>query len=679
MNEGREIPAVSPARNPARRLARSGQMVCALLGCVTLTVALLWGADRLFPPDMSRARAFALLMQDRRGEVMDGRVSGDGAWRFATPAASVDPHYRAMLLAIEDRRFWLHPGIDPLSLLRAGYQLTTRGHIVSGGSTLAMQTARLLSPHRHSWRGKIQDMARALQLEWRYGHRGVLDLYLTLAPESRNIEGIRAASLLWFGHEPLHLSDEEAALLIMMARHPEALRPDRHPQAAHRAVAALLAGHPSLRTAGEATPFALIPAGIVHEAQGALTWQWRQGTRNVYQASLDRRIQSNLARILRQTPPPEGGTWAVLVAQRDGGIAAWQGNAGNGCSGCAADMITSWRSPGSTLKPAIYALAFQLGYLAPDTLIQDRATRFGGYAPRNYDRVFHGTTTIRNALQRSYNLPAVRALDMIGASYFAGTLDAAGIRLKLPPATPPSLALALGGVGITPLDLARLYGIFANHGMSRPVGLDWPVAPSEGMRMIGGHAAHQIMSILRGTPLPKGRIDTQDQRMAFKTGTSYGQRDAWAVGVRGDWIVVVWGGRPDGTAVPGITGLGTSAPLLMNVFDILPPEGDEGPDAMAPAASLSPALVRARDNAGPRIVQPGNGGVVECFAEDGQVTPLGLVASGGTEPYRWLVNGVPLDTPVGITPSWKPDSPGFVHIALVDATGAGSAVDIRIR
>lgn len=654
------------------------------LGGVSVAALCLSGglcaADRLFPPDMRRAEQQALLMQDMRGELLDGRVSPDGAWRFATQREAVDPRYLALLLQVEDRRFWIHPGVDPLSLLRAGFQLASRGHIVSGGSTLAMQTARLLTPHRHTMRGKIVDMLRGLQLEWRYGRQGVLDLYLTLAPESRNIEGIRAAALLWFGHEPLYLSAEESALLIVMARHPESLRPDRHPLAARAQVARLLAKQPAegwMRRG--AMPFALHIGHLVHEAPGPLNWQWRKGVRGVFQSSIDRRLQVSLAGILRETPPPPGGTWAVLVARRDGSIAAWQGNAGNGCSGCAGDMITAWRSPGSALKPAIYGMAFQLGLLAPDTIIQDRASHFGGYAPRNYDRIFHGTTTVRMALQRSYNLPAVRALDMIGAGYFAGTLEATGIGLRLPPNTSPSLALALGGVGITPLDLGRLYVALANQGVSRPLSLGWPVETAPGTRLIGVRASRQILSILGGTPLPKGRVETGEGRVAFKTGTSYGQRDAWAAGLRGDWAVVVWGGRPDGTAIPGITGLGTSAPVLMHVFDILPESGVLPADMTPVQATLSPALQKLDEKHGPQIVQPVNGGRVECFAEDGHVTPLGLVASGGIEPYRWLINGVPLDTPIGITPSWTPDGPGFAHIALIDATGAGNAVDIRVQ
>lgn len=667
-----------------RRLRRPRPAWLERVGCICgvalLLGGLLWGADRLLPPDMRRAQQQALLLQDMRGDVLDGRVSSDGAWRFKTTREAVDARYLTLLIQIEDRRFWLHPGIDPFSLLRASFQLVTRGRIVSGGSTLAMQTARLLTPHRHSLRGKVLDMLRAVQLEWRYGRRGVLDLYLTLAPESRNIEGIRAGSLLWFGHEPLHLTQQEAALLIVMARHPEAMRADRHPEAARAAISRLLAALPdSVSSLRGPPPYILRVDRLVHEAPDPLNWQWRKGVRGVYRASIDRRIQADVATILHDTPPPPRGTWAVLVARRDGSIASWHGSARNGCSGCAGDMITAWRSPGSTLKPAIYGMAFQLGLLAPDTIIQDRAARYGSYAPRNYDRIFHGTTTVKTALQRSYNLPAVHALDLIGPGYFAGTLDSAGIRLKLPPGTSPSLALALGGVGISPFDLTRLYVAFANRGISLPLGLGWPVETFSGTRVIGARASRQVLSILAGTPLPKGRAETGGSRVAFKTGTSYGQRDAWAVGVRGDWVVTVWAGRPDGTASPGITGLGTSAPVLMHVFDLLPEQGPSFVEAIPSQTSLSPALRQLHEKGGPRIAQPENKAVVECFSEDGRVTPLGLVASGGKEPYRWMINGVPLETPVGMTPSWTPDGPGFAHIALIDATGAGSAVDIRVR
>ena len=199
-----------------------------LLVAVVLPAGMLWMLDRLLPPDLSRLHASALILNDRTGARLDGRTSVDGMWRLPLAAPQVDPVYLQMLLRTEDRRFYWHPGVDPLSMARAFAQLVMRGHIVSGGSTLAMQASRLLSPHRHSLRGKLLDMARAVQLEWRYGRRGVLDIYLTLTPEGGNIEGVRAGSLLYFGHEPDHLAPQEAALLVAIPRHPATLRPGRH-------------------------------------------------------------------------------------------------------------------------------------------------------------------------------------------------------------------------------------------------------------------------------------------------------------------------------------------------------------------------------------------------------------------------------------------------------------------
>lgn len=423
------------------------------------------GADRIFPPDLSRAQQQALILQDRDGATLDGRVSSDGSWRLATRRADVDPSYLALLLKTEDRRFWWHPGIDPFSLVRAAAQLVVRGHVVSGGSTLAMQTSRLLTPHRHTWRGKAEDMLRALQLEWRFGHRGVLNLYLTLAPEGGAVEGVRAGALHWFGHDPARLRPAEAALLVALPRRPTALRPDRHPQAALRATGQVLA-RVGL-AAPDALPLRSEAGGSVHDARSLLAREWSSGARGVVRTSLQRETQRTVLRILRATPPTRLGGWAAIVLRRDGGVVAWVGNAGNDCPGCEADMITAWRSPGSALKPFIYGLAFQQGLLMPDTILHDNAMRFSSYMPRNYDRVFHGATTVRTALQQSYNLPAVRTLDLIGARYFINTLHNNGVDLRLPKGASPNLAIALGGAGVRLIDLARLYNALAQGGSVR--------------------------------------------------------------------------------------------------------------------------------------------------------------------------------------------------------------------
>lgn len=653
------------------RLTMMGGAAC------LLTTTLLLTLDRLFPPDLHRAQAQALVLYDTTGAPLDGRVSTDGSWRLTTNRAAVDPAYLALLLRTEDRRFWWHPGVDPFSILRAAGQLVLRGHIVSGGSTLAMQTARLLTPHRHTWRGKVEDALRALQLEWRYGHAGVLDLYLSLAPEGGAIEGTAAGSLFWFGHSAAHLSPAEAALLVALPRRPAALRPDRHPQAAQQAAALVLARAGTPVPDGLAQHFGT--AHVPHDAPSVLTYLWRTGARGPVRTSLERPMQETVLRILRATPPPRLGGWAALVLRPDSSVAAWAGNAGNDCPGCAMDMVTAWRSPGSTLKPFIYALAFQRGVLAPDTILHDRATRFANYAPRNYDRVFHGSTTVRTALQQSYNLPAVRALDLIGARYFRATLQDNGVELRLPKGATPSLALALGGAGVRMLDLARLYNALAHEGLSTPPSVTEPAPDIQPTRLFSSAVARQVLGILRGTPLPNGMQDSPARSLAFKTGTSYGQRDAWAAGVQAGWTVVVWAGRPDGASSPGITGLHVAAPVMTRIMDTLPAGPDTVGTPLRALAPLAPSLQVLPEHEGPRVLSPPNGAVIESFGPDGAATPVGLEASGGAQPYRWMINNQPLATPPGLAASWQPDGPGFAHVAVVDALGRASSVTIQVH
>ncbi|QDH16986.1 penicillin-binding protein 1C [Swingsia samuiensis] len=635
-------------------------------------------ADRVFPPDLSRAQAYALILHDQDGHSLDARVSADGYWRLPIKPMDIDPVYQKLLLKTEDRRFWWHPGVDPFAVMRAAGQLVIRGHIVSGGSTLAMQTARLLTPHRHSWRGKIEDALRAIQLVWRYGHRGVLNLYVTLAPEGGSIEGVRMGSLHWFGHEPKYLSPSEAALLVALPRRPTALRPDRHPKAALSAMKPIMAHIHMLPP--ESLPLRLDKGRTCHDAPSLLAHEWHMKVRGVVRTTLDREQQETVLRILHMSNPPRRGGWAALVVRRNGTVAAWVGNAGNECPGCAADMVLAWRSPGSTLKPFIYGLAFQQGLLSSETLMQDKVARFSSYTPRNYDRVFHGATTVRTALQQSYNLPAVRALDLIGARYFTQTLLDSGIDIRLPRGASPNLAIALGGAGVRMLDLGQLYNALARDGLSAPLKVVRSEEQKEqSVRLFSREVAQQILSILRGTPLPTGMLNSPDRSLAFKTGTSYGQRDAWAAGVRHGWTVVVWGGRPDGAPSPGITGLRVAAPVMAQIMDTLP----NGPHTLEPftraSGRIAPSLAALPEKSGPHLVSPPDGATVESFSDDGTATPIGFEATGGTAPYRWIVNGHVLNIPTGGTPSWVPDGPGFVHITVIDAEGRSASATVRVR
>ncbi len=658
--------------------------------------------DRLCPPDLTRWANLSNVVLAADGSVLNVATTKDGMWRLATRPAAVDPHYRAMLMATEDHRFRDHPGVDPLAAMRAAWQLAANGRIVSGGSTLTMQVARLLEPHKRSVLGKLHDAVRAVQLELRFDKDEILAMYLTLAPFGGNVEGVRAASLAWFGHEPDRLTPGEAAILVALPQRPTALRPDRHPQASNAAAARILrrlADAGRIPTADLETPPPAIAARrafprfaehVAHRFAG-------NGAQPI-RTTLDARIQTATERLAAEVAGrmTDGGDLAILVIDnRDLSVRAWVGGVRS-----ALDLVRRRRSPGSALKPFIYGLAFDDLALLPDSLIEDRPIRIGDYAPENFDRGFHGQVTARFALQQSLNVPAIVLLDRVGPGRMAATLRDAGARLSFPNAeAAPALPLALGGVGISLLDLTRLYAALAHDGRSAAPHIQETATHGAGTLMTQ-RAARMITDILRASPPPDGRVATgviRDPRpIAYKTGTSYGFRDAWAVGYSPSWTVGVWSGRADGTPRPGYYGRNMAAPVLYAVFDRLPAETE--PDPLAPAADGLDTAVSApvplglrrfteRDSSRmpgnavpPRIQFPPDGSQLDLMREDGQRGPLRLEANSGTPPYRWSVNGMPVPAPRWAgTPSWQPDGPGFARVTVVDAAGRRASASVRIR
>lgn len=645
-------------------------------------------ADRFNPPDLHRAEQAALLVQARDHTLLDGHTSRDGFWRLPVESQDVDPTYIKLLMVTEDHRFDSHPGVDPQALARAIWQLARRGHIVSGGSTLAMQTSRLLTPHRHTWGGKLRDILRALQLEWRFGRRGVLNLYLTLAPEGTNIEGIRAASLLYFGHEPRHLTLTEAAFLVTLPRRPAALRPDRHPDAL------LNAAHRTLQRATPLQPVAWPTPdtrSVPHDAPELAGHFLSAGRRGVVVTTLDARLQRNARQVLASHPAPLRGTFAALIVNHERQIVAWVGGAEHKAPGNAIDAVLAPRSPGSTLKPFVYGMAFENGWMTPHTHVRDSRLAIGGYAPKDFDHTFRGETTVSEALQLSLNVPAIQALERVGPSRFMDRLSACGVRLRLPEnpdgtQSAPSLAVVLGGAGISLHDLTMLYAALDHNGHVAPLRREptdlKSAAPAPETILLSSRANADIRTILRGTAPPAGVASWEG--VAFKTGTSYGNRDGWAMASTPQATVGVWAGRPDGTASPGLTGRDTAGPVLAALLSLLSsPPHTSAPPAGAQlhraVAVLSPALRSLQQRQAPQIIFPRNHSEIESSSSEGTMLPVGLEGSGGHPPYHWYINGIPLDVPPGAQPSWTPDAPGFAHITLADAQNAHATIDIRIR
>lgn len=680
-----------------------------LFGAALIGVAASAGAfavlDWVSPPNFARYEARAQIVTDRAGQPLRAFMSSDEKWRLATVPGDVDPLYLQMLIAYEDKRFWRHRGVDPLAVGRAVFQAATTGRVSSGASTLTMQAVRLLEPRPRGLPAKLVETWRAIQLEARLSKAEILSIYLTLAPFGGAVEGVAAASRKLFGRPPTLLTPAEAALLVALPQSPAARRPDRHPASARaarqrvlaRAEAAGVIPAVTLSTAALAAlpaRYLDLPFNAPHLAEEVMR---RAGDVGHVRTTLDRDLQAALERRLArvQSDFPAPTTAAALIV--DAATAEVRALAGgpdyfdHDRAGML-DMTAVERSPGSALKPFVYGLAFDRLIARPDTLIADRPFREGTYAPRNFDSGYAGDVTISEALTRSLNIPAVKALRRVGPARFDAALATAGVDLKFDREKgDPSLALVLGGVGLRLRDLARLY--IALHGGRVPDAL--ALQPGQKIawrRLLSPGAAADLRQILEMASPPPGHggelggdAGTRP-RIAYKTGTSYGFRDAVAVGLVRGHVIAVWIGRPDSAHCSGCIGRTAAGPILFDLARLAP---DGAAPAKAPPRPSTPArLLRfdrpkmpglARAPTGRRAVEIG-------FPADGVRLSLGgsgqapLFATGGAGPYRWLVDGAPLGAsrPGGRLP-WRPDGPGFHEIVALDRDGAAARVRVFVE
>ncbi|WP_446009146.1 penicillin-binding protein 1C [Candidatus Electrothrix sp.] len=661
-----------------------------------------------FPPPCSTK------IVDRNGELLRLFTTKDGYWRLPAQLESrngntaVDPEFIRLLLACEDKRFWSHHGVDPLAMSRALFQFITQGRVVSGASTITMQTVRLLRPHPRTLWHKIIEMLQALRLEQQLSKQEILETYLTLTPYGGNIEGIEAACRFYFQKDAARITPSQAALLISLPQSPERRRPDRHHEQAvvardrflHRlheeglltAEQVQLGKEQPIPHKRSPTPF-LAP----HLSQ-------RLAARFVDQqdikTSLLKALQEQLETIAAQVQDKLGAdgkkTLALLVVENQGRrVLAHVGSGDFWTNGM--DLTRAQRSPGSALKPFIYGLAFEQGFLHPETRILDRPTRFGSYGPGNFDGRYRGWVAVREALHRSLNLPAVQVLERVGPQRLLSRFAQLG--LAVDPDKPPGLSLALGGTATSLIELTGLYAALADKGRYSPLSYS-PNGPAPSrQKMLSRAAAWYVDDILRTRPPRSGLVakDLQGTRIRYKTGTSYGYRDAWALGYTPDYTVGIWIGRPDWGYGKETTGANSAVPVLLRVFAALSTnqelqriglhEKSKEKNNRLPAEVL---LVRHNQlpvhlqwfsrTAGsgqgintPRIFFPVDGSTMQLEKEP----LLALKSHGGTPPFHWLVNGRPLgrEHHEAIT-SYSPEGPGLTRITLVDSRGKRDTVSV---
>ena len=682
---------------------------------------------RSLPPlDLSAAADRSTVVLDREGKLLRPFLTADGRWKLPVTSEDVDPRYLAMLKAFEDKRFDSHRGIDPLGMLRAAGQMLRNGRVVSGGSTLTMQVARLLEPREErTLAAKLRQAVRAVELERRFDKAGILDLYLTLAPFGGNLEGVRAASFAWFGKEPKRLSTAEAALLVALPQSPETRRPDRFVEAARKArervlerveQAGLATSDEVAAARAEPIPTARRPFPNLspHIAEQAVA---EAPAERVQKLSLDARLQAALEGLARERSlglAPQVSIAILAVDNETGEIRASVGGVDYFAAERAGslDLTRALRSPGSALKPVIYALAFDNGIAHPETMLEDRPARYGIYIPENFDRDFQGMVSARKALQLSLNVPAVELLSALGPQRFLSRLRDAGIAVAMPKESgAPGLAVGLGGLGITLQDLTRAYVGLARGGEMLPLRFrgaittnlsPHPEEPHGGVskdegshgaaRLVDPVAAWYVADTLLGAPPP---LNAVPGRIAYKTGTSYGYRDAWAVGFDRRHTIGVWVGRADNGAVPGLVGRAVAAPILFDAFARLgidPRPFPQPADAIvASTGHLPPPLRHLRQDVPKTVTAMTTPALKLAFPPDGAridlsaaaldgAGRLNLKAAGGSPPYTWLVDGAPVTEPQRRRETqWQPPGKGFMRISVIDATGASESVSVRLQ
>ncbi|WP_299421277.1 penicillin-binding protein 1C [uncultured Shimia sp.] len=650
-----------------------------------------WVAETVLPNLITDT---SVQVVDRDGKLLRAYTVEDGLWRMGSWLDAVDPSYIKMLVAFEDRRFWSHAGVDSFAVLRAFGQAVWNREVVSGGSTLTMQVARLLEDSgTGAWHGKLRQVRVALALEKHLSKQEILELYLSHAPFGGNLEGVRAATLAWFGKEPQRLTPAQAALLVALPQSPNGRRPDRHPEEAAEArdrvlQRAVVAGVLSEDAASTAmlTPVPNqrrdFPSIAPHMADRAVA---ARPEAVAHQVTLSRDLQMSLeglaAKALRGLE--DRVSIAFVVADHHSGeILASVGSAGFSGGDHRqgfVDMTLAKRSPGSTLKPLVYGLSFDQGLVHPETLISDTPIRFGTYAPQNFDGRFRGELRVREALAQSLNLPVVLLTDEIGPANLMAAMRKAGTTPEVPGGV-AGLAVALGGVGLSLEELVQLYAVIPQGGLAQD--LRWRIGgeTSQKQRVMSRSAAWHLGDILSGISPPNG---VPRNGLAYKTGTSYGHRDTWAIGFDGQHVAGVWIGRPDGTPVPGAFGAEVAAPVLFEVFQRIAPElaplGPPPPETLIVSTGQLPEPLRKFRGRNALFEKPEDALAV-AFPPDGATleggnSEVNLKVKNGALPFTVLANGAPVVRQSRMREMVVPlTGKGSATVTVIDAKGASDRV-----
>ena len=560
------------------------KITATLLGCGLL---LFFAIDLIFPFKPKVQYSTQITASD--GTVLHAFLSVDDKWRLYTNISEITPLLQKTLIYKEDRYFYYHPGINPFAMLRAAGRNIFTGRRTSGASTITMQVVRLLEPKKRTYLNKLTESFRAMQLELHYSKDEILQLYLNLVPYGGNIEGIKAASLLYFNKAPQLLSLAEITALTIVPNRPSSLQPGTKNDALKNARNEWL-----IRFGKER----LFEKNIIQDAlEEPLMVKRLTAPKQASHLSLrlkkdfpDRPIINTTVKIQAQKQTEEQvknyvnrlqsmniHNAAVLVINNETmTVEAYVGSADfdNPYDGGQVDGIRAIRSPGSTLKPILYATALDKGFITPKTVLNDVPTNFSGYEPENFDQNFNGQVTAEFALANSLNIPAVKILREVSTSVLIDKLKKADFQTIKKQSKDLGLSMILGGCGVTLEELTRLFAAFSNEGELKPIRYttENPV-PKKGEQLVSKEATFLLNNILTQVTRPDLPTNFDNTyhlpKIAWKTGTSYGKRDAWSIGYNRKYTIGVWVGNFSGEGVPELSGANTATPLLFSIFNSL--------------------------------------------------------------------------------------------------------------
>ena len=532
------------------------------------------------------------VIKDNKGRVVHAFLTSDQKWRMKTELDEISPLLQKAILEKEDRWFYYHPGVNPIAVVRAGWNNLVKGRRTSGASTITMQVARAMEPGRRTWWKKISESFRAMQLEIRYSKKEILQLYLNLVPYGGNIEGVKSASVLYFEKSPDHLSLAEIMALSVIPNRPNSLvmgkHNDRIISERNRWLEQFRQYHifseTDIRDAMEEPLTAYrhaAPRYIPH-----LSHKMRKSGARSIPTAIDLNTQLQVEKLVADYIRPlryqSIRNAAVMVVENTGGkVISYLGSADfNDLSdGGQVNGAAAIRQPGSTLKPLVYGLAIDAGLVTPRTILSDVATNYEGYAPENFDRQFNGAVTMEYALDHSLNIPAVKTLSLLGKDKLIESLAGIGFQQIKKDRRKLGLSMALGGCGTSLEELTALFSSFARGGIYQPLQFTTTDTVQNQQPVLSTAAAYMINQVLSKVNRPDFPLSWQSTekmpRIAWKTGTSYGRRDAWSIGYNKRYTIGVWVGNFSGESAASLSGAETATPLLFRLFNSLDYNSDQ--------------------------------------------------------------------------------------------------------